>query len=77
MTLGLGMDGVTVGRELSIATTAANVGDPPWGSGSAPLAVAPVVVAARPRPALRLAPLRQTPTAADFGNYLVGNANCR
>ena len=36
---------------------------PPWGSGEAPLASAPVVVAARPLPLLRLAPLPRTPKA--------------
>ena len=41
-------------------------GGPPWGAGSAALACAPVAVAARPRPSLRLAPLRQPPTAEDF-----------
>jgi hypothetical protein len=36
---------------------------PPWGAGEAPLASAPVVVAARPLPPLRLAPLPRPPKA--------------
>ena len=43
-------------------------GGPPWGSGEAPLASAPVVVAARPLPALRLAALPRPPKAECFGN---------
>lgn len=53
------------------------VGGPPWGSGSAALACAPVAVAARPLPSLRLAPLRQTPKAEGFANSPVGICNCR
>ncbi len=45
---------------------------PPWGAGEAPLALAPVVVAARPLPAHRLAPLPRPPKAVCFENPLRG-----
>jgi hypothetical protein len=41
---------------------------PPWGAGEAPLASAPVGVAARPLPTLRLAPLPRPPKAECFSN---------
>jgi hypothetical protein len=50
---------------------------PPWGAGEAPLASATVVVATRPLPTLRLAPLHQPPTAEYFTSSSVGIFNCR
>ena len=50
---------------------------PPWGAGEAPLASAPVVVAARPLPTLRLAPLPRPPKAERFVTFPVGIFNCR
>jgi len=50
---------------------------PAWGAGEAPLASAPVVVAARPLPTLRLASLRQPPTPGCFEKSPVGIFNCR
>jgi transposase len=52
-----------IGREESLTASRGDHRDPPWGAVSAPLASAPVVVAAQPRPSLRLAALRQPPTA--------------
>jgi len=50
---------------------------PPWGAGEAPLACAPVVVAARPLPPLRLATLPRPPKAECFDSITVGICNCR
>ena len=52
-----------IGREKSLMSGRDDRRDPPWEAVSAPLASAPVVVAAQPRPSLRLAALRQPPTA--------------
>ena len=45
---------------------------PPWGAGEAPLASAPGLVAARPIPTLRLAPLPRPPKAECFNSIAVG-----
>ena len=50
---------------------------PPWGAGEAPLASAPGLVAARPIPPLRLAPLPRPPKAECFDSIGVGICNCR
>ena len=47
-------------------------GGPPWGADSAPLTSAQVAVAARPRPSLRFAALRQPPTAEGLPAILWG-----
>jgi hypothetical protein len=52
------------GAELSLCRV--ELLRPPWGAGEAPLASAPVVVATRPLPTLRLATLHQPPTAECF-----------
>ena len=69
----------TAGSELNkpVDTCRRQCVGPPWGSGEAPLASAPVVVAARPLPPLRLAPLPRTPKAEGFETMPVGILNCR
>jgi hypothetical protein len=63
--------------ERSLTPGEGDRGGPPWGAGSAPLASAPVVVAARPTTFASARSAAPAPHGGGFTNDLVGISNCR